>query len=91
MAMYHRKPINIAASSGSGRRRKEKKMGKKLFEKGKTYRVVKSNSKYEDIEGEYTRTLRNPNGARFAEFKKGTRTWWIPEMYWKYIEKVTNE
>ena len=66
-------------------------MGKKKFEKGKVYKVVKKDCGYNDIEGEFVRILKNQNGARFAELKNGTRTWWIPETYWKYIEKVTNK
>ena len=66
-------------------------MAKRLFEKGQIYRVEGSNSGYENIGGEYVRTLKNQNGARFAEFKQGKRTWWIPEMYWKYIKKETNK
>jgi len=91
LAMYHKEPVNIAASSGTGRRRKGNKMPKRLFVKGETYRVEESNSKYDDVGGEYVRTLKNQKGARFAEFRQGTRTWWIPEMYWKYIKKETNK
>ena len=41
-----------------------------MFKKGTKYCVRKSDSKYDDIEGVYVRTLKNQNGVRFAEIKK---------------------
>lgn len=63
-------------------------MNKRLFHKGKRYRVEKKDCGYNNVEGECARILRNQNGARFVELKNGTRTWWIPEMYWDHIKEV---
>lgn len=59
-----------------------------MFEKGKVYEVAKVGSKYDDFQGEYIKTMKNQNGVRFAVFKRGTKTLWIPEMYWKHIKEV---
>ena len=63
-----------------------------MFEKGKIYKVEEVGSKYDNVQGEYIKTMKDQKtGVRYAVLRKGRRHWWIPEMYWKYIKTEENQ
>lgn len=64
-------------------------MEKLVLSVGKEYKFKKTDSAHEPIKGTYMKMERNGFGVRFAVFKKGKRTWWIPEKLWKYIKPVS--
>lgn len=64
---------------------------KKTLKVGKAYEFIKEASDQKPIKGIYVKMMRKTNGDRIAVFKKGAKTWWVPEKLWKHIKPLGKE